>query len=163
MSFMNRFRKKEYEIDERAKLDGAAAVRGAAGLGGQEPALQDAELEEALANFRLSVIAWSEAELGRARTPVRTVRQRSWRLAAGWALAGVLAAGGLGGGIQEHRHKLEVARMAAAARVAEQQRVIAEQKAKEEEDLLANVDSDVSREVPSALEPLAQLMDDDNK
>jgi hypothetical protein len=51
--------------------------------------------------------------------------------------------------------------MAAAARAAEQQRVIAEQRAKEEEDLLANVDSDVSREVPSAMEPLAQLMSDD--
>jgi hypothetical protein len=31
----------------------------------------------------------------------------------------------------------------------------------EEEDLLAQVDSDVSREVPSAMEPLAQLMAED--
>jgi hypothetical protein len=40
----------------------------------------------------------------------------------------------------------------------EQQRLMAEQQAREEEDLLAKVDSDVSREVPSAMEPLAQLM-----
>jgi hypothetical protein len=32
---------------------------------------------------------------------------------------------------------------------------------KENEDLLAKVDSDVSRAVPSAMEPLAQLMADD--
>jgi hypothetical protein len=31
----------------------------------------------------------------------------------------------------------------------------------EDEDLLAQVDSDVSREVPSAMEPLAQLMAED--
>jgi hypothetical protein len=30
----------------------------------------------------------------------------------------------------------------------------------QDEDLLASVDSDVSREVPAAMEPLAQLMDD---
>jgi hypothetical protein len=32
--------------------------------------------------------------------------------------------------------------------------------AREEEDLLAKVDSDVSREVPVAMEPLARLMDE---
>ena len=45
---------------------------------------------------------------------------------------------------------------------AEQQRLMAEQRAREEEDLLAKVDSDVSREVPSAMEPLAQLMAEDD-
>jgi hypothetical protein len=118
-------------------------------------------LKEALADFRASVMAWSDAELGRARTPLKTVRRQSWRLAAGWALGCVLVMGGIGGGVHQHEQKLQVARMAAAARAAEQQRVIAEQRAKEEEDLLANVDSDVSREVPSAMEPLAQLMSDD--
>jgi CHASE3 domain sensor protein len=73
----------------------------------------------------------------------------------------VLVAGGVGSGIQERQHKLELARIAAEARAAEQRRVIAEQRAREEEDLLANVDSDVSREVPSAMEPLARLMADD--
>ena len=57
----------------------------------------------------------------------------------------------------------------AAARVAQQQRLqvplIAQQpnqQAKQEdEDLLAKVDRDVSREVPAAMEPLAQLMVED--
>ena len=46
--------------------------------------------------------------------------------------------------------------------MAEQQRLVAaEQAREEEEDLLSKVDSDVSREVPSAMEPLAQLMAED--
>jgi hypothetical protein len=162
MSFMDRLGKKQYGADEKVGLGGSAG-RESQDMATQDTALLDTATQEALANFRLSVMAWSEAELAHARTPVRTVRQRSWRLAAGWALAGVLAAGGLGGGIQEHRHKLEAAKIVAAAREAEQRRVIAEQRAKEEEDLLANVDSDVSREVPSAMEPLAQMMDDETK
>jgi hypothetical protein len=44
----------------------------------------------------------------------------------------------------------------------EQERLAALERARqEEEDLLAKVDSDVSREVPSAMEPLAQLMAED--
>ena len=117
-------------------------------------------LEQALKNFRVRVHAWSEAELSRPRTATKTVRQRSWRLAAGLTLGCALVAGGAGGGVYQHHHRQELARIA-AARVAEQQRLVAEQKARdEEEDLLAKVDSDVSREVPSAMEPLAQLMDD---
>jgi hypothetical protein len=123
--------------------------------------LHDEVLKEALANFRLSVTAWSESELGRQRTPERTVRQRSWRLAAGWALGCVLVAGGIGGGVFEHQQKVQADRVAAAARAAEQQKVLAAQRAQEEEDLLADVDSAVSREVPSAMEPLAQLMTED--
>jgi UDP-N-acetylenolpyruvoylglucosamine reductase len=54
----------------------------------------------------------------------------------------------------------------AVARVAEQQRLVALQKnqqaqQQEDEDLLAKVDRDVSREVPVAMEPLAQLMGED--
>jgi hypothetical protein len=46
-----------------------------------------------------------------------------------------------------------------AARVAEQQRLAAQQQLwQEDEDLLAKVDSDVSRQVPAAMEPLGQLM-----
>jgi uncharacterized protein HemX len=155
MSFMGRFEKDGFGktrqgIDPTARLDSRVADET------QEPAL-----DAVLANFRASVTAWSDAELGRTRAPLKTVRQRSWRLAAGWALGCVLVAGGVGGGFHQHQQKLQVARMAAAARAAEQQRVIAEQRAREEEDLLANVDSDVSREVPSAMEPLAQLMSDD--
>jgi ssDNA-specific exonuclease RecJ len=57
----------------------------------------------------------------------------------------------------------------AAARVAEQQRLQeqlaaqqrSQQARQEDEDLLAKVDSDVSRDVPAAMEPLAQLMVED--
>jgi hypothetical protein len=49
----------------------------------------------------------------------------------------------------------------AAQRDAERQRQMAEERAREAEDLLAKVDSDVSREVPNAMEPLAQLMAED--
>jgi uncharacterized protein HemX len=125
--------------------------------------VQEPALNEALANFRASVIAWSDAEFVSARTPIKVVRKRSWRLAAGWALGCVLVAGGVGGGVQQHhQHKLAVERdRLAKQQLAEQQKITAELQAREEEDLLANVDSDVSREVPSAMEPLARLMPDD--
>ena len=131
----------------------------------QNPELEQA-LKQALNHFRASVRAWSEAELGRARTgprlAMKTVRQRSWRLAAGWALGCVLVAGGAGGAVYERHHRQELARMAAAAHAAESERLVAEQRVREEEeDLLAKVDSDVSREVPSAMEPLARLMAED--
>ncbi len=121
---------------------------------------RDLALEEALANFRASVRAWSEAEMSRPRMAAKTVRQRSWRLAAGWALGCALLAGGAVGGVYEHHQRQERARVA-AARAAEQQRLMAAEQAKDtEEDLLAKVDKDVSQEVPSAMEPLAQLMDE---
>jgi hypothetical protein len=47
-----------------------------------------------------------------------------------------------------------------AARIAEQQHELAAQRAKDEADLMARVDSDIARQVPSALEPLASLMDE---
>jgi hypothetical protein len=124
----------------------------------------DPTLEEALKNFRMSVHAWSDAAYIRPRTAAQIVRHRSWRLAVGWALAGVLMVGGVSGGMFERHRKIEQARIAAAARFAEQQKVLREQQAKQDdEDLLAKVDSDVSRAVPSAMEPLAQLMDDGAK
>jgi hypothetical protein len=120
----------------------------------------DPGLEQALSNFRASVCAWSDAEYARPRTAGMTVRQRSWRLAAGWVLGCVLVAGGVSGGVYERHQRQEMARIA-AVRAVERQRLVAEQRAREEEDLLAKVDSDVSREVPSAMEPLAQLMAED--
>jgi len=84
MSFMKRLGKSAEGIDGKAGLEAVEA--------------QDQALKQALANFRCSVLAWSEAEFGRERTPAKTVRQRSWRLAAGWALGCVLVAGGAGGG-----------------------------------------------------------------
>jgi hypothetical protein len=122
---------------------------------------QDFELEQALKDFKSSVYAWSEAELSRPRMWTREVRHRSWRLALGWAMGSVLVVGSVSGGLLERQHKLEVARMAAQQQAAERQKQLLEQRATvavTDESLLAGVDSDVSRGVPSAMEPLAQMM-----
>jgi hypothetical protein len=122
---------------------------------------QDFELEQALKDFKSSVYAWSEAELSRPRMWTREVRHRSWRLALGWAMGCALVVGSVSGGLLERQHKLEVARMAAQQQAAERQKQLLEQRATvavTDESLLAGVDSDVSREVPSAMEPLAQMM-----
>ena len=124
----------------------------------------EAGLEQALKDFRQSVQAWSQAEYGRGRTMAAAERLWSWRLAAGWALGCVLAAGSLAGGLYERHHRQELA--AAAARQAHAQQLAAEQRTaaetrQEDEKLFAAVDRDVSREVPSAMEPLAQLMNED--
>ena len=121
------------------------------------------DLELALREFRLSILAWSEAALSRPRlASAATPRRRLWRLAAGWAMSSVLIAGGLSAGVFEH-HLQQV--KVAQARIAVQQRLAAEQQAQqarqEDEELLAKVDNDVSRTVPSAMEPLAQLMAED--
>jgi phosphoketolase len=125
------------------------------------------ELDEALRDFRLSVHAWSDAAFSRQRTAVAPVAPRQvWRLAVGWALGCVLVAGGASAGVWQH-HQREMKN--AAARVAEQQRLqeqlVAQQRSQqarqEDEDLLAKVDSDISREVPAAMEPLAQMMAED--
>ena len=68
----------------------------------------------------------------------------------------MLVAGSVSGGVHERHQRQEQARIAAAQEAA-RQRVAAEQRARDEE-LLAKVDSEVSQEVPSAMEPLAQLM-----
>ena len=121
------------------------------------------ELDQAIREFRLSVHAWSAAAMNRPRTMLAAAPpRRIWRLAAGWALSAVLLIGGLSAGVFEHhRQQMKLAQ----ARIAEQQRLEAAQKLKQarqaDEDLLAKVDSDVSQAVPSAMEPLAQLMTGD--
>ena len=138
------------------KVGAGNGVSGAGKLAGEL-----GELQEAISNFRLCVHGWSEAALSRPRSAVEPGRRRIWRLAVGWALGCVLVAGGVSGGVYEHLHRQQLARIA-AARVAEQQRMAAQQRVRQEdEDLLAKVDSDVSQEVPSAMEPLAQLMTGD--
>jgi uncharacterized protein HemX len=118
----------------------------------------DASLGEALRNFRANVHAWGEGEFGRPRQ-ARTVRSMSWRVATGWALGCVLAAGSVTGAVYQRQHQREMQKIAAAEQAARQQKLEAEKRAStEDEDLFAKVDSDVSREVPSAMEPLAQLM-----
>jgi hypothetical protein len=123
--------------------------------------VEDAALEQALGNFRLSVHAWSESVFNRPRTIAHEVRHRSWQLAAGLALSAALVGGSFTGVVHERHLRQEAARQEAAERVAaQQQRAQEAQQARvADRELLTNVDSDVSREVPSAMEPLAQLMD----
>src|ERR1039457_5266332 len=107
---------------------------------------EDEALEQALKNFRSSIHGWSEDVYSRPRQSVKVVRQTSWRVAAGWALGCVLAVGSVAGGVYDHHHRQEVARIAAAAEAARQQKLADEQRAlKENEDLLDKVERDVSR------------------
>jgi len=130
----------------------------------QPDAELDTELKQALVDFRQSVHAWSkaeyrgDAELNRPRS-MRVATHSRWRPALAWALGCMVIAGGVSGGIYDH-HRIVVERQQAAARIAHERQLAAQQKAQEDESLLANVDSDVSRSVPAAMEPLAQLMDD---
>ena len=122
----------------------------------------DPELARTLTDFKASVHAWSDTAYSRPRAAHPALIHRTWRLAAGWAMAGVLIAGAGSALIYEHHERVEQARIAAAARVAEQQRQLAAQRAHSEEDLMYKVDTDVSRDVPNAMEPLAALMSYDS-
>jgi len=138
----------------------------------------------ALKHFKASVDAWSDATFSRPRMVAKPARH-TWRLAASWALGCLLAAGSLAGALYARHVQQESARieaMKAAIRAAEQkaslERKAAEQPVaatvvskrqpiavksatNEDENLLATVDSDVSRQVPAAMEPLAQMMESD--
>lgn len=124
------------------------------------------ELREELGNFKSSMTAWSEAMMSRPRalkTPART----NWNLVTKWALGCVVFAGAVSGGLYQNHRQEETAKATAVAavRAEEQQHQLVAQKEMEQspEDLMAKVDSDVAREVPSALEPLASLMSEDGK
>jgi hypothetical protein len=147
--------------------------------------IDDPLVTGALEHFKASVNAWSEAAYCRPRTVVKTARH-TWRMAASWALGCLLAAGSLAGGLYERHVRQESARIAgmkAALKAAEQKAALertapgqsvqpvaaaitnkrqptaVKRAASENEDLLATVDSDVSRQVPAAMEPLAQMID----
>jgi hypothetical protein len=132
----------------------------------KEPAEEEAldpALKQALGDFKASVHAWGDAMAKRPRTTREIIVRKSWQLAASWSLASLLLAGTLSAGLYEHHHAKVVSELA-AQRAAEQQREMAAQRAQQtaqqEEQMLASVDSDVSREVPSAMEPLEQLSDE---
>jgi hypothetical protein len=128
----------------------------------REPAqsVEDAALDRALSDFRSSVHAWSDAVYNRPRPIAAASRRAVWRKAAAWSLGSMLVIGAAGGGVLEIRHRQDAARVA-AAREAQRQSALAEQREREAEKELAKVDIDVAREVPNAMEPLAQLMTDD--
>ncbi|MGA8042448.1 MAG: hypothetical protein WCA37_06560 [Terracidiphilus sp.] len=126
-----------------------------------EPEL-DPELSRTLADFKASVHAWSDTAYARPRAAHPALVHRTWRLAAGWAMASVLIAGAGSALIYEHHERVEQARIAAAASVAEQQRQLAAQRAHSEEDLMNKVNTDVSRDVPDAMQPLAALVSYDS-
>lgn len=123
----------------------------------------DAEMRQALGDFKASVHAWSDAAGRRPRTVRHAVVHRGFRLAAGWGLAAALLVGTVSGGVYEHERRVAEAQ-AAAAQQAEHQRELAAERARrqaqQEDDLLARVDADLAREVPSAMEPLAALTED---
>ncbi len=123
----------------------------------------DPVLRQALGDFKESVHAWSDAVYAQPRPVRSSVTSRSWRLAANWSLAAVLIAGATSGGVYVH-HERVVADRLAAQRAAEQQRqeaiARAQKQAQEEEEMLASVDTAISREVPAAMEPLAQLSEE---
>jgi hypothetical protein len=130
----------------------------------------------------------NEPRLNEPKSTVRTVHH-TWRIAASWALGCLLVSGSLAGGLFEHRQRQEAARAAeikAEAQKAAQKVDLTRAAAAErnlspapvainiaarrqpaavkpaidsDEDLLATVDNDVSRQVPAAMEPLAQMMD----
>ena len=134
----------------------------------------EAELEQVLRNFRQSAQAWSDAEYSRPRAVAASAVHRTLRRVVAWALGCVLAAGSLTGWVLEVRHRQEIARTAAEREShlrqgARLQSTVAATPAEQpaqtragiaDDELLATVDKDVSRVAPSAMEPLAQLMDD---
>lgn len=120
------------------------------------------ELREAIGNFKSTVNAWSQtasdavADRPRKR---KAAAGTNWPLVTQWALGCAVFVCSVSGGVYENYRQQEAAKVE-AARIAEQQRELTAQHAKEEADLMAKVDTDIAREVPSALEPLASLMDE---
>jgi len=86
----------------------------------------------------------------------------NWSALTKWALGCAVFAGTVSSGVYQNHKQVEAAKVE-AARIAEQQREMEAAKVAKvnEEDLMANIDSDVARQVPSALQPLASLMTDD--
>lgn len=133
-------------------------IRRAAGEGAEE----NLKLAQALTDFRATVHAWSNAVYTQPRNLEVAVRHRTLRLATGWALGCVLLAGGVSGALIQREHQQEAARVAATEQLAKQQEAAEarQQMRQEDRNLMARVDNDTSQEVPTAMEPLAQLMDE---
>jgi len=116
------------------------------------------ELREAIGNFKSSLDAWSDDALTRPRE-ISAQTPTNWGFMTRWALGCAVFVGTVSGALYQDHRQQEEAKIE-AARIVQQQREFAAQRASEEADLMAKVDSDIAREVPSALEPLASLMDE---
>ena len=126
-----------------------------------KPDSADARLEEALTNFRASVQAWSEAAFSQPRTATAPERHSlAWRRLSAWSMGVLLATGVASGALYQHHHQ-QVLAVQARQHELEHQRLLAAQRSAEMDQLLANVDRDVSQEVPDALEPLAPMVSED--
>lgn len=119
----------------------------------------DARLEEAIGDFRLTVHAWSEAAMRPFSPAAATPHSIAWRRTLAWAMGVLVAAGAASGAFYEH-HQQVLARQAQQQRFEQEQRAQAARRTADMDQLLANVDRDVSQEVPDAMEPLAQMMTD---
>ena len=136
-------------------------MRKGAGVVSDTGAMEDPELERVLRDFRSSAHAWSDAVYQRPRLVEIATRRMVWRKAAAWALGSVLVVGGGWGGLLEYRHQQEQDRFV-RLRQQQQQRQFQEERAREAEQELAKVDTDVSREVPDALEALVPATSSDD-
>ena len=136
----------------------------------------DPVLKQALGDFKASVHVWSEAEFVRPRAAhPATHGLRRWAL--GWSLAGVLLAGGVSGVVIVGHHwrqdppvatvhgvqqpvqptTLQTQPMVASAGGQVTGKGASVKQESQDEELLASVDSAVSRTVPSAMDPLVDL------
>ena len=132
--------------------------------------VRDAEIDAALRNFRESIHAWSEQEYSRPRA-TQPARSGMWHLfanpIAGWALAAVVAIGGVAVPTAIHQQHQEQARRIADEQA--RQKLATDQAARQaalamdDEELLSHVDSDIAQATPDAMEPLAELMISENQ
>jgi hypothetical protein len=132
-----------------------------------EADVNDPVLRSALGDFRANVHAWSEAAYNRPRPALSSAPQTiAWPRAAAWVLSLTLSFGILGTAAYERHHSQLVAQERQHQQDLERQRLADEQRARETaaagdtEDLMATVDSDVSRQVPAAMAPLALTADE---
>jgi hypothetical protein len=127
-----------------------------------EADIDDPVLRSALRDFRAVVHAWSDAAYNRPRTVLSSAPQTiAWRRVTAWVLSLALSFGIIGTAAYERHHQQVVAQERQHQQEIERQHALEAQRAKatenatETEDLMANIDSDVSRQVPAAMEPLA--------
>lgn len=134
---------------------------------------EEQELAGVFAAYRESVQAWSADVMNRERRVVVVSSRRplSLRLAT-FAMTAVLLASVITGGVVQHERTLKEEQRVAQQKADEQKlvdlKVAQEKKAAEEQvaanqsmqddELLADVDSDVAQDSPAAMEPLAALM-----